>query len=676
MPVPAQRQVISSFLGLHEGMGVASIADVFSSGDSKNVWMDEFARVVKINGYAKQNTTAVTTDTGADATAVVGLYGYRKIDSGTTRVLVGIFDDATDEWEIKTSTDQGATWTHRADLGSGSDGSIPDFAQFLNDLFIAAGGTATPRVWNGTSVTTAGGTQSPTPSAAVGAAGNIAGSYEWKLVSIEADGTRHPGSAASSDLLLDDEKGSLSWTADADTDVVGYEVYRTTGTGKEFYFVGIVDGRTTVAFTDDLPDDELLGRRNLEEHGDAPPSCYLVEPHLQRMWFGRTNTNPRRAYYSDPGDPDSVWQDANYLDFDDDRSTGDFLTAMVGGYNGALVVFMERSIWTVTGTGELIQDGIPDWNISRSAASLGAASGAAVIRVPSGARYITSTGQFASIPNSYLAYFTPQGDIRLFDGISDTIISDPVKDTLSTLNYDERDKVFVLHDPARFHITWFFPSGSNTYCSEAVTWNYKYGVWYNSPTPATFRSGVTIETGSASSVSLLGEGQTATGGFVYELWSGNDFDGSAIEAIWFSKALTGMTGEDGQSLIWALKRYRWADLVIDSAGSETLTVAWFAGYEPNTSEADAAGSQAVTAFTSDTLVTADGDMIITADADDIAISGVTNNDRVYLLNTSGNWVENEALRLKVYDNSINPPWTMEALTIEYQVLPGDRTLRA
>ena len=139
-------------------------------------------------GYAKQNSSAKTTDTGASAAAFIGLFPYRSISGGTTtRQLIGILDDAVNEWEAWVSTDSGVTWTFKTDFGSASVGAQADFMQFGNDLFMTNGVLA-PRVWAGSSWTTAGGTQSPTPTATASAtAGVLNGNYNYKLVSREAD---------------------------------------------------------------------------------------------------------------------------------------------------------------------------------------------------------------------------------------------------------------------------------------------------------------------------------------------------------------------------------------------------------------------------------------------------------------------------------------------------------
>src|SRR3990167_2544038 len=309
MAIPISVQLFDAFLGTQEGIHSIILPDIFSSGGSKNLFIDKYARAKKISGYSKQNSTAVTTDTGASAVLVRGLWQYRSTGGGsTTRQLMSVFDDGTNEWELYKSTDSGATNNFVADLGSTVVGIVPDFAQFGDNLYITSGKVA-PKVWDGTTLAAAGQTQSPTPASATGAAGQLNGNYQWKLVSVFDDGTRKAGSVASTSLSMQDVKGSITWTADADTDVVGYELYRTTGTGAVFYFADYIDVRTSASYTDNIPDLTILENRVMSEHGDPPPTVYFCEPHKQRMWWGKSDTYQTRVWWSDPGLADEVLSD-------------------------------------------------------------------------------------------------------------------------------------------------------------------------------------------------------------------------------------------------------------------------------------------------------------------------------------------------------------------------------
>jgi len=157
MSYPIQTQVFSVFLGTQEGIHSVALPAIYSSSGSRNLWIDKLGRAKKIPGYSKQNSSAVTTNTGSAATRLRALRAYRKTDSdGTfTRQLIGVFEAASSEYELWYSTNDGAAWTFIIDLGSGSVGSIPDFSQVDNTLFFANGVVA-PRAWNGSALSTAG----------------------------------------------------------------------------------------------------------------------------------------------------------------------------------------------------------------------------------------------------------------------------------------------------------------------------------------------------------------------------------------------------------------------------------------------------------------------------------------------------------------------------------------
>ncbi len=528
MAYPIQTQTFTVFLGTQEGIHSVALPSIYSSSGSRNLWIDKLGRAKKIHGYSKQNSSAVTTNTGAAATRLRALRAYRQTGSSFTRQLVGVFEAASSEYELWYSTNDGASWTFIADLGSGSVGSIPDFAQVDNNLFFANGVVA-PRVWNGSSLATAGASgKSPTISAAVNtAAGQLNGSYTWKMVSVDAAEARSAGSVTSNVIQLQDEQANLSWTADSDTDITGYELYRTTGTGANYYFVTFIDGRTTTSYTDNASDLDILEHRLIEEHGDAPATgSYFCEPHKQRLWWGRTDTNPRRVFWSDPGKPDQVGAN-NYLDFTDQTSVGDIITGMVGDFEGALVVFLERSIWTVTGTGQVVSD-VMDWVRTKSNAVVGAVSQKSIVPIPAGAVYTDASGNQVVTSKVMQAYFTPLGDIRIFDGNNDITISTPVKETLKTFLYAQIKKIHAVHDIENGHVVWFWPgptpSGEDAECNQAVVWNYRWGVWYVWP-DMPMAAATTIETSSDTQILLTGEAQTTKGGFCYKFFSGDSFDG-------------------------------------------------------------------------------------------------------------------------------------------------------
>lgn len=651
MALPLNIIPIHSFLGTHEDVNTLILADVFSPSGSQNVYVDKRGRIKKILGYDNRNSSAYTTNTGASAAKVVGLFPYKTVSGTTvTRHLVYVLDDDTNEWEIWTSTDGGTTGTFRYDAGSGSVGRFPDFAQYRNTLYVS-NGVVVARKWDGTTLSAVGFTQSPTVTSVPGTGTNLTGQYKWKLVAVEADGTRHAGSVASTNLLLSGEGAALSWTADADTDVVGYEVWRTTGTGNVYYFVTMIDGRTTVAYTDDTSDNTILGRRSLQDHGDAPPISWFNELHKERMWWGRTDANPNRVYFSDPGLPESVGGDS-YIDFSDATSTGGVITGMVGDYAGRLVVFTEDAIWSVAGTGAIIA-GIRDWYRRKSNAGVGSVSHRTVVKVPKGAVYVDKQGQAHTTDAQRLAYLTPNNDIRIFDGTNDEIISFPVVDSLATHNWTYREKAFAVHDPETHHIIWFYADGASTFPNKAVAWNYQAGSWHRWFSYS-FASGTTLEAADDPSTVVLGSGAVADGAYIYTWWTGNSFNGTAIDARWMTNTIRGMIGQDPKDNAPTgpadahRKRWRWINLLTSTTSGVTLTLEWFKG--------DAGEGE--TAVGSRTFTTADADRDVTA------------NQLILRASDATNWFHDEGIRFRIKDNATTGSWAVHGLTLAYQLLPG------
>ena len=638
--LPILSQPFDAFLGEDQSKSSILLSTAYSSGGSSNLYIDKLGRIRQIDGYAKVNASSLTTNTGASSVKIVNLFAFRTTTSGTfTRQLMAVLDDGADEWELWYSTDDGATWNFIVDLGASSVGKIPIFVQF-GDLLYIVNGAMTARVWNGTALSSAGATQLAAPTITDAGAGPLNGNFLWKITPIKTDGSRKASSAASAVTPLQNRRATVAWVADVDTDVVGYEVSRTRGTGKVFYFNGYVNGRTTVTFTDQKSDADLIAGRPLQEHGDGPPTgIYVNVAHRGRVWWLRTDTFPRRGYYSDAGDADSVWTDDQYLDFTEGEEMGDVITGAVGDYEGMLVVGLERSIFTVSGTGRVI--GIEkDWNKRRTNAEAGVAAHRSMIKVPKGARFPDVDGRIVETPANMVAYFTPLGDIRIFDGDNDTVISHAVVDTVQGFNYAQRRKVWVLKDKSRSHITWFFPSAAATECDTGVTWNYEAGTWHVWEA-LNFACGVEVESATAASTLLVGEARIATGGYVYTFFSGNTFDGSAIPATLMLKPFWAAEPGSLESDYGRLKRFRSAILLFETDASPvTVTYGWLGG--------DAGDDDAVDGSTT-----------------------VSGTSRQPLLTEDSNGPFHDyGIRQRVSTSQSSGPWILTGLRLNYQVLPG------
>jgi hypothetical protein len=665
MSIPTQVQLFDAFLGTQEGIHSIILPDIFSSGGSKNVYIDKYARVARIAGYTKQNSSAFTTDTGGSAAMIRGLIPYRGTVGGSiTRKLLIVLDDQTNEWEVHVSTDEGQTKSFLYDAGAASVGQIPDSAQLGDNLYLT-NGKVQPRKYDGTTFSATGLTQSPTiTSVSSGTSGNLLGNYKWKLVSTIA-GIRQNGSVTSTNLLLNSNQGSLSWSADANGAVDGYEIYRTTGTGTTFYYLATISGRTTVAYTDNTSDSTILENRVLEEHGDSPPVAYFCEPHKQRIWWLRTDTNPTRGYWSDVAAAESVYA-LNYLDFSDSETVGDQITGALGNYEGLLVVFTERAIWTVSGTGAIIGD-ITDWTKVHTNAQTGCVSSRSAVRIPAGSKYTDQQGQSQTTQKSSIAYFTPLGDIRIFDGDNDLIVSHPVRDTARAFNYTHRAKIWATVDSTNDQAMWCIPSATSTEPDTMVVWNYRFGVWYTWATMP-FGHGVEMDKSDDAALLITGEAQTSKGAYVYTFLNGNSFDGSNIQAQWMTKTLYGVN-EQGQAALSVRKRWRWLDVLFRVDSNTTITVGWFPGSSTDTASPTSTFTVTPSAAT---LVSADGSSILTANGSTIAVAILSAQGKALLHDARGDYLHDEGFRLRIGTNDMASGWALEALELAYQLLPGQK----
>jgi hypothetical protein len=390
---------------------------------------------------------------------------------------------------------------------------------------------------------------------------------------------------------------------------------------------------------------------------------YFCEPHRQRMWYFRTDAAPQTGWWSDPGDADSVYNE-NQFAFSDQETMGDVITGARGDFEGHLIVFQERSIWTVSGTGD-ISGGSVDWLRDRTNAQTGSVHHRSVARVPAGARYVDQLGKTQLSPTVTLAYLTPLGDIRLFDGVSDVIISHPKKDTLANFAYASRSKAFCIEDHSRYEISWVIPVSGATEPNTAVTWNYRWGVWYEREWSG-FACGREVESSSQAQVLLAGSNSTTTGGYCYLLWSGNTFDGTAFRAQWMTKTLYGVNKEK-QPTLSHTKRWRWADFLFETEQNVTLTIEWLQGNTPDT--AAAVGSTTISPAALE-LVTSDGDTITSVTGDTIVVAQASAQAMAVLKDDHGDYLHDEGMRLRIYDDASVGSWSLEGFTMAYQILPG------
>jgi len=696
-PITLRYFPLGQFLGDLESAEAITLPAALSSGGSKNLVIDKLARATTILGYSQRNATIVTSNIGATPMRLRALYHYVLRDPATgviTRQELGVFDSGAGVVELRLSTNNGQTWSFVGYLNAGiaDVGIIPDFAQQGNALSITTG-AGPVLAWDGTTLSAASTPRINAPTITDAGAGQISGAPVWRIVPIRTDGTRKVASPSSLQTVFDNRKVVITWVADTDPTVSGYEVYRSTGSGGLasgagisgiLFLLGTVSGIATVTFTDNVNDLDLISGRVLQEYGDSPPSgAKYAEVSKQRTWYLNIPLYPRRGYWSDPGLPYSVFTDSSFFDFTDAESFSDECTGATGNFqNFAQIVWLERSVWTVSGTGEY-NGNVIDLQRKRSDARTGTVHNRTVVRVPAGAKYINETGAKQSTSAVMLAYMTPLADVRLFDGSNDLVISAPKVAAFQRLTYAARRKAFALQDHQRSEITWVFPADSSLEPSFAVTWNYLYGVWYDRPGWASLACALETETATDAVVLLAGEVSLAIGGYCYRLWDGPTFNGTAINARYVTGTLYGSVNyydrglTDITLLSWQ-KRWRWAEFLVKlSGGPLTLLIEWLPTEAGN--DDPPYGSQTITLGESN-LETSDLSLLTSEDGSQLQAIVSPTMVRVQLRATpavKARYMHSRGIRLRFSSTTTSVQWSLVGGNIAYQLLASgaNRTFR-
>lgn len=508
--------------GKHEGASPLALVPLFNAEGSKNMRLVKPGIVRMVNGFASLNSTAVTTDTGASATRCTGLYHYLSRSSGAiTRRDVAVFDDGVNEVELWDSDDGGATWTFLKDLGSGAVGLVPSFLQVENQLFITFGGSIAVQEYDGSSVSDAGQTQPNTPTVTTLGAGNLTGTFQYKVAVIDSNGDVGPASDASSPKTKDQKELRVTFSAAGGSNL-GIRIFRTTGDGNFFFFLADVEGVSATTYDDNTDDRTLLSRgKGSANHGEAPPTgARFGMQHRARAIYLGTNANPNRFFYSDLGRGDTVT--TGQFERVGEGEEGDYLVTGFPEYEGVAVLFKEHSIWTLSG------DGRQTYSLDRSMAQAGTVGKNSVALVPGGGKFRDTTGELNTISKPVIAYLTPHGDARIFDGIADTIISNAAQDVFATMSYEHRDQAWVQIYPPYNWIIFAIPTADQTFSYIAL--DYTQGTWHPVDFLPNAACAAISESSTVSNILLAGQSKTSVGGTVYQFFTGTDADGSNITA--------------------------------------------------------------------------------------------------------------------------------------------------
>src|SRR5262252_2108785 len=214
---PLRFIAVGAVLGDSESFESLALPSVYSSGGSRNTWLDRYGRASSILGYSRRTTTPVVSQTGKPV-RLRALYHYvTPAPSGdpslTTRTEMAIFDTGTGgpDFELHFSTNGGQTWTRQLNLGSTALNHIPDFAQLGTLLTIAFGINQAVYQYDGTTLSIASTPRQSAPAAAAAGAGNLTGTYYWRVQPVKSDGTVKAASPSSPVLSLNAQNATITW---------------------------------------------------------------------------------------------------------------------------------------------------------------------------------------------------------------------------------------------------------------------------------------------------------------------------------------------------------------------------------------------------------------------------------------------------------------------------------
>jgi len=131
---------------------------------------------------------------------------------------------------------------------------------------------------------------------AAGAAGNLSGAYKWKVSFLRGGLAQESGSSPDMALAVTLAAQSADLTlplvpATSFADGTGRVIYRTLPDDfSRYYFVGIINDNVTVAFNDNIPDDDLGPELAPDDNNIPPRGANCVLYHKERTFVGLNNT--------------------------------------------------------------------------------------------------------------------------------------------------------------------------------------------------------------------------------------------------------------------------------------------------------------------------------------------------------------------------------------------------
>jgi len=547
--------------GSKENQDLISVSAIHSPDGSKNGFLDDLERVTKIPGYTKLTSSSIA------SYAVRGLFSWHYETGGTlTRVLIAVLNDTA--YSINT-TDGSAT-----SLGTGIDtDEVPRFARMSDKLFIVSGGSAAVKTWDGSTWASAGGTQPSAPSLAAGSAGDLNGQFRIRVAYIKSDDSEDIASAASDPVLLENEELAVSSVPTGPGGTKARKLYLTAGDNPGiYYFVHMLDGNSATSVTLDVTESDYISNEELIRHGDAPPTGLRVISQARgRMFYANKDSDRSSIYPSDLGLPESV----NLLEkLEVAKQDGDEIMHMEGEFQAVgqdqrvitQVIIKRWGIWNLYGTQPRADEPDP-WILQKTKSPVGTVAGNTVLKV-----------EFNG--DNALVFLAPDKTVRMFDGQSSVDISGDVWNTLSSMNLEYAHLSWAVDNPTLRMAFFYFPIDSSTVPNQCIGWDYRRNVWWIYPDFTTLLSGTLHHETDLDEYVFAGQATGATGGLIYQLFTGTNFDGATYDWQWRTKPLLPTQGitrnpaDSGNTF-----HFDWIEPIFESLAASTVTIKVWPGYE-------------------------------------------------------------------------------------------------
>lgn len=237
------------------------------------------------------------------------------------------------------------------------------FAASLDNLYIA-NGVDTIKRRNGPAATIrAAGFAAPgtTATVAVGAAGVLTGSYQYKVTFVydSTSANESSASAATATVAPSAQRVELTAIPTGGTGATARNIYRTKANQlTKWFFLATISDNSTTVYSDNLAD-STLGTDQAPTDNGIPPAGQFIINWRGRMVIAKTAAQPQRVFLSSitntekspngtvslHGSGVEIFPATHYVDVGDDNSPVTGLAVV----NDQLVIFKEDKIYNMTG---------------------------------------------------------------------------------------------------------------------------------------------------------------------------------------------------------------------------------------------------------------------------------------------------------------------------------------